>query len=124
MKPTLTLVSVDTPHKEQPKVEKNTLKTILNWGGLILTVIVPVVIATVWINSTIEAKSRENRLELKADLAEMQKLNKDDINQTRQDLLAQTYRLQDAVQRISDRSDDKFDKIATQLSAIELNTKK
>lgn len=105
--------------KKEENLTKESLMSFLKWAGLSLPLVVAVIGSTVWINSTIDNKSRENRLELKADLIAMQQSNKSDIEQSRQDVLSQTYRLQDSIQRLSDRSDEKFEKISSQLIAIQ-----
>lgn len=115
----LKLVSVDPPQKAEPEVKSETLKNVLHWLGMILTIVVPVVLATIWITSAINSAARDNRLELKSDLALMQQANKTDIAQYKQDVLAQTYRLQDNLQTVSDRTDEKLEKITSQLATID-----
>lgn len=88
-------------------MQSATFQSFLKWVGLSLPIVASIVGSTYWINSTIDSKSRDNRLELKADLTVV-----------RQDILLQLTRTQDSVLRLSDRSDEKFDKINDKLTEI------
>lgn len=75
---------------------KDLTLNILKWVALVLPIVLAITGATVWVNSTIDSKSRDNRLEMKADLD----------------------RTQDAIQRLSDRDDAKFDKLNDKLDRL------
>ena len=115
------LVYHDVMNKPKPDAKeeilfKDSLQTFLKWIGLSLPVLACIAGTTYWINSTIDAKSYQNRVEMKADLVAM-----------KQDIMAQTLRTQDSVQRLSDRTDEKFDKVNDSLGDIKsilINQKK
>lgn len=54
--------------KEVADVSNNVSKSLLTWVATVLPVIAAIIGATTWINSTIDSKARDNRLELKQDL--------------------------------------------------------
>ncbi|HAU4319374.1 TPA: hypothetical protein F6U59_07330 [Serratia marcescens] len=99
------------PEKEG-KMQTGSFQSFLKWVGLSLPIVVTIVGSTYWINATIDSKARDNRLELKADLSE-----------ARQDILLQVTRTQDSVLRLSDRTDEKFDKINDKLTEIHSSIK-
>lgn len=86
---------------------KESIQNLLKWIGLSLPIVASIVGASYWINSTIESKSNQNRLEMKSDLSAV-----------KQDIMVQTLRTQDAVQRLSDRTDEKFDKVNSGMNDI------
>lgn len=49
-------------------MSNNVSKSLLTWVATVLPVIAAIIGATTWINSTIDSKARDNRLELKQDL--------------------------------------------------------
>ena len=95
-------------HKQKEgSVVKESIQTFLKWVGLSLPVVVSIVGTTYWIDSTIDAKSYQNRIEMKGDLVAM-----------KQDVMTQELRTQDSVQRLSDRTDERFDKVTDSLNDI------
>lgn len=105
----------DTSQKpeREGKMQTGSFQSFLKWVGLSLPIVAAIVGSTCWINSTIDSKARDNRLELKADL-----------NEARQDILLQVTRTQDSILRLSDRTDEKFDKINDKLTEIHSSIKK
>lgn len=86
----------------------NGLQSFLKWVGLSLPLILAIIGATVWINSTIDSKVRENRLEMKADL-----------DSARIEIKSEAQRTQDAVMRLDDKVDRKMDKLSDQLTIMQ-----
>ncbi|MGP2519073.1 hypothetical protein ACTUSX_04195 [Pantoea ananatis] len=119
--------TIDTETKTQNKeagVSSNFTKSALTWAVTVLPLGVAIVTATIWVTSSIESKARENRLEMKQDLSDMQKDFKADMIAFKQDITSQNNRLQDSIQRVSDRTDTKLDTLSNQLKDMQNNTKK
>ena len=56
---------------EEAGMNTQNSKSVLTWTITVLPVIAAIVGATTWINSTIDSKARDNRLELKQDLQQV-----------------------------------------------------
>ncbi|CAI2056938.1 Uncharacterised protein [Serratia quinivorans] len=82
-------------------------QSFIKGAGLSLPLIIAVAAAATWVNSTIDSKTRENRIEMKADLETV-----------KTDLKAEAVRTQDEIKRLDDKIDRKLDKISDQLGAI------
>ncbi|ESL40927.1 hypothetical protein L473_01322 [Klebsiella pneumoniae BIDMC 36] len=77
-------------------------KSVLTWTVTVLPIIAAIVGATTWINSTIDSKARDNRLELKQDL-----------QQAKQDISMRVDKLEDKV-------DTGFRETSSQLNDIKI----
>ncbi len=83
------------------------VQSFIKGAGLSLPFIIAVAAATAWINSTIDGKTRDNRIEMKADLEAV-----------KADLKAESTRTQDDIKRLEDKLDRKLDKLSDQLGTI------
>ncbi|HDC4619834.1 hypothetical protein [Enterobacter asburiae] len=83
-------------------------QSFIKWAGLSLPLVVAIAGSVAWINSTIESKARENRLEMKAELQSV-----------KIELKGDTARVQDSVGHLEDKIDRKMDKVSDQLTAIQ-----
>ncbi len=86
----------------------NGLQSFLKWAGLLLSFVIAIVGAVTWINATIDSKTRENRIEMKADL-----------DSAKTEIKAEVFRTQDSVNRLDEKIDRKMDKLSDQLTAIQ-----
>lgn len=91
---------------DQPKKEAdmNTInsKSVLTWVATVLPIVAAIIGATTWINSTIDSKARDNRMELKQDL----QLAKQDISVR--------------IDKIEGKVDSGFKDTSTQLNEIKV----
>ena len=85
----------------------NGLQSFLKWAGLLLSFVIAIVGAVTWINATIDSKTRENRIEMKAEL------------DSATEIKAEVIRTQDSVNRLDEKIDRKMDKLSDQLTAIQ-----
>lgn len=88
--------------REEADMSTTSHKSVLAWMTTVLPIISVVVGATTWINSTIDSKARDNRLELKQDL-----------QQAKQDLSSR-------VDKIEDKVDVGFRDTSSQLNDIKI----
>ncbi|ELS1887100.1 hypothetical protein RZP54_04880 [Raoultella ornithinolytica] len=88
--------------KEEADMIPQNSKSVLTWTVTVLPILAAIVGATTWINSTIDSKARDNRLELKQDL-----------QQTKQDLSMRVDKLEDKV-------DTGFRETSNQLNEIKV----
>lgn len=113
-----TLTATSKPKAEGAEMKPSTATSALTWVATVIPIVAAIAGATIWVNSTIESKSRENRLEMKADLSDMQKDFKTDLMSMKQDIATQNFRTQDSIQRMSERTDDKLDEINKQVTGL------
>lgn len=113
-----TIKGTSKHNTEEAGLSSTTAKSALTWVITVVPLIATIAGATIWVNSTIDSKARENRLEMKADMSDMQKDFKADMNSMKQDILSQNFRTQDSLQRISDRTDEKLEKISNQVKDL------
>ncbi|EPJ5334250.1 hypothetical protein L7A00_001896 [Enterobacter cloacae] len=92
---------------EQGGSMTQSFQSFIKWVGLSLPIVAALVGTTVWINTTIDNKARENRLELKADL-----------ESAKVELKAEVIRTQGDIARLDDKIDRKMDKLSDQLTVI------
>lgn len=97
-----TISTIANQPKEATDMNTTTNKSVLNWVVTVLPIVAAIIGATTWINSTIDSKSRDNRLELKQDL----QLAKQDI----------TLRMD----KIEDKVDGGFKDTSSQLNDIKV----
>lgn len=60
--------AISQPRTEGAEMDTTSSKTALTWVVTVIPIIAAIAGATAWINSTIDSKSRDNRLEMKQDL--------------------------------------------------------
>lgn len=89
-----------------------TAQNALKYIGIFLSIVIPIIGATSWINSTIDTKVRESRLEMK-----------DEINSAKTEIKTEVSRAQDSINRLDDKVDRKMDKLSDQLSSIQQDIK-
>ncbi|MEG2267438.1 MAG: hypothetical protein RSC68_24310 [Acinetobacter sp.] len=88
--------------KEDAGMNITNSKSVLTWVVTVLPIVASIIGATTWVNSTIDSKARDNRLELKQDL----QLAKQDI----------TLR----IDKIEDKVDGGFKDTSSQLNEIKV----